>query len=166
MPFLTLSDADIWFAEKELVWRSYTAAEALPTTQRVELIDKREFAAAAFDNNEETFMVYVATLVKAQTMTIHPSQAVQIALAKIADAPVIPTKYSDHISVFSSEPTAELLNTTRAGTDHNRCTRAYRATESWLPFDWKVAQLPWLCQAVQTAEPGKYILPGDDLHRQ
>lgn len=39
LPFLTLSDANIRFAGKELVWRSYTAAKALPTIQRVELID-------------------------------------------------------------------------------------------------------------------------------
>ena len=49
MPFLTLNNANIRFAEKELTWRSYTAAEALPTTKRVELIDKKEFAKAALD---------------------------------------------------------------------------------------------------------------------
>ena len=51
MPFLTLSNADIQFAEKELIWRSYTAAEALPTTKRVEIINKKEFAKAALDEN-------------------------------------------------------------------------------------------------------------------
>ena len=33
MPFLTLSNADVQFVEKELTWRSYTTAEALPTTK-------------------------------------------------------------------------------------------------------------------------------------
>ena len=33
MPFLTLSSADIRFAERELVWRTYTAAEALADGQ-------------------------------------------------------------------------------------------------------------------------------------
>ena len=32
MPFLTLSNADVQFVEKELTWRSYTTIEALPTT--------------------------------------------------------------------------------------------------------------------------------------
>ena len=41
MLFLTLSKADIRFAERKLVWRIYTAAEALSTTRRVEIIDKR-----------------------------------------------------------------------------------------------------------------------------
>ena len=31
MSFLTLSNADIQFVEKELTWRSYTTAKALPT---------------------------------------------------------------------------------------------------------------------------------------
>ena len=47
--FLTLSNANIQFAEKKLTWRSYTAAEALSTIKRVELINKKEFAKAALD---------------------------------------------------------------------------------------------------------------------
>ena len=39
MPFLNLSKANIRFAERELVWRTYTTAEVLPTTRRVEIID-------------------------------------------------------------------------------------------------------------------------------
>ena len=35
MPFLTLSNADVVFKDRELTWRSYTPAEALPTTKRV-----------------------------------------------------------------------------------------------------------------------------------
>ena len=79
MPFLALSNANIQFAEKELTWRSYTAAEALSTTKRVELIDKKEFAKAALDEESKTFVVHVAAL-KAPLagMAIHPSQAAQI----------------------------------------------------------------------------------------
>ncbi|MCJ1347046.1 hypothetical protein MMC31_005267 [Peltigera leucophlebia] len=50
LPFLTLSDANIRFAGKELVWRSYTAAKALPTIQRVELIDI---------NTEGTYITFI-----------------------------------------------------------------------------------------------------------
>ena len=46
MPFFTLSNADIRFAKRKLVWRRYTAAEAMPTTRRAEINDK-EFAAKA-----------------------------------------------------------------------------------------------------------------------
>lgn len=46
MPFFTLSDAGIQFAEKELVLGIYTIADALSTTKRVSIIDRREVAAA------------------------------------------------------------------------------------------------------------------------
>lgn len=39
MPFLTLSNSDVQFADRELTWRSYTPAEALPTTKREQIID-------------------------------------------------------------------------------------------------------------------------------
>ena len=62
MPFLTLCKADIRFAERELVWRTYSAAEALLTTQKVEIIDKKEFAAAALNKEDKTFVVHMAAL--------------------------------------------------------------------------------------------------------
>ena len=61
MPFFTLSNANIQFAEKELTWRSYTTAEALPTTKRVELINKNKFAEAALDEESDTFVIHVAS---------------------------------------------------------------------------------------------------------
>ena len=108
MSFLTFSNVDIKFAEKELTWRSYTVAEALPTTRRVELINKKEFAKVALDENSETFVVHVATL-EVPKITIHPSQtaqilgsnAVQIAALKQNKASIeVPTKYSDFSDVF------------------------------------------------------------------
>ena len=39
MPFLTLSNVDVQFAEKELTWRTYTTDEALLTTRKVEIIN-------------------------------------------------------------------------------------------------------------------------------
>ena len=33
MPFLTFNNADVQFVKKKLTWRSYTTAEALPTTK-------------------------------------------------------------------------------------------------------------------------------------
>ena len=79
MPFLALSNADIQFAEKELMWRSYTAAESVPTTKRVKLIDKKEFAKAALDEESENFVVHVAALeAPLAEMVIRPSRAAQI----------------------------------------------------------------------------------------
>ena len=51
MPFLTLSNIDIQFAEKELIWRTYNTKEALLTTRQVKIINQKEFAKAAFDEN-------------------------------------------------------------------------------------------------------------------
>ena len=85
MSFLTLSNADIQFVEKELIWRSYTTAEALSTTKYVELIDKEEFAKVALDEESKTFVVHVAALEalsESARMTMHPSQAAQIAALK------------------------------------------------------------------------------------
>ena len=72
MPFLALSNADVEFTELwKLISRSFTAAEALPTTNGVELIDKREFAKVALDESSEIFVVHVATLEAEASM--HPS---------------------------------------------------------------------------------------------
>ncbi len=79
MLFLSLSNTDVKFAELEkLIWRSYIVAEALPITSRVELIDKKEFAKAALDENSETFVVHVAAIELPTAMLIHPSRVPQV----------------------------------------------------------------------------------------
>ena len=98
MPFLTFSNADVQFVEKELTWRSYTTAEALPTTKRVELINKKEFAKAAMDENSETFVVHIVSL----DLGIHPNKEAQIALLLTKEVK-IPNEYSDFADVFSKE---------------------------------------------------------------
>ena len=62
MYFLTLSNADVQFLEKKLIWRSYIIAKALPSTKRVELINKKEFAKVKLDENFKTFVIHVASL--------------------------------------------------------------------------------------------------------
>ena len=100
LSFLTLSNADVQFVKKELTWRSYTTAKALPTTKRVELIDKKEFAKAALDENSETFVVHVASL--NLVPGIHPDREAQIA-SLLTEEVKIPDEYSDFIDVFSKE---------------------------------------------------------------
>ena len=73
MLFLTLNKADIRFAERKLVWRIYMAAEALPMTRRIEIIDKKEFAAAALNADDKTFVVHIAALAEPTTIPIYPS---------------------------------------------------------------------------------------------
>ena len=100
MPFLTLSNADVQFVEKKLTWRSYTTAEALLTSKRVELINRKEFAKAALDEKSKTFVVYVVSLNLAPG--IHPDRAAQIAFL-LTEEVKIPDKYSDFTDVFSEE---------------------------------------------------------------
>ena len=108
MPFLTLSNADVQFVEKELTWGSYTTAEALPTTKRVEIIYKKEFAKAALDENSETFVVYVASL----DLKIHLDREAQIA-SLLTEEVKIPDEYSDFTDVFSEKKALVLSERTK-----------------------------------------------------
>ena len=113
MLFLTFSNADMSFSERELTWNSYTIDETLSTSKRVELIDKNKFAKAVLDTESETFVVYVAALEAPLTgMPIHPLQEaqvdggepIQIAALNQNEAPTkVPAEYSDFSDVFSAE---------------------------------------------------------------
>ena len=83
------------------------AVKALPMTRRVEIINKREFAAPALNADNETFVMHVAALAKLITMLIYPSRQAQVA-ALIREKTGIPAKYFDFSNVFSSHSAAEL----------------------------------------------------------
>ena len=100
MPFLTLSGADVDFLDRDLRLRTYTTEKALPTTKRVELVEKKEFAAAALDPEHETFVVYVASL--NLVPGIYPDREAQIAFLLIEEVK-IPDEYLDFTDVFSEE---------------------------------------------------------------
>ena len=69
--FFFFSNADVKFAELEkLIWKTYTAVEALSTTSWIKLISKRKFAKTALDKNFEIFIVHISAL---KAMTIYPS---------------------------------------------------------------------------------------------
>ena len=55
---------------------SYNAAEALLTTKRVEIIEKKEFANPALDENVEAFVVHVTSL-SLDLMPIHQTWKAQ-----------------------------------------------------------------------------------------
>lgn len=75
MPFLSLSNTDIEFAEGgKFTWRFYTTTEALFTTSRVELINKQEFAKVALDENSKIFVVHIAVLGISIAMPIYFSR--------------------------------------------------------------------------------------------
>ncbi len=92
MSFLTLSNANVVFKDRKLTWRSYTPAEALPTTKRVQMIGRKELAAAALDLDEDAFVFYVASLSLGAKMSVHPAREAKIA-SLVAEEVTIPAKY-------------------------------------------------------------------------
>ena len=111
MPFLTLSGADVDFSGRELRWKTYTAEEALPTTRRVELVGKKEFAAAALDPEHETYVVHVASLSSTPLafLDVHPSRRPQVSGLIAEEAPTkVPAEYSDFADVFSPDLASKL----------------------------------------------------------
>ena len=111
MLFLTFSNADIQFAEKELTWKTYTTEKALPTTCQVKIIYWKEFAKVTLDENVEDFVMHVSSL--RSRMTIHPAREAQLALL-LAKQVTVPTKYSDFADVFLEKSANVLLELTGA----------------------------------------------------
>ena len=60
--FFTLSNVDVDFLDWELRWETYTTEKALLTTRHIELVVKKEFAAAKLDPKHETYVVYVGSV--------------------------------------------------------------------------------------------------------
>ena len=112
MPFLKISNANIAFGEGTLTWKSYTTNKALPTTERVRLVDPKEFVIAALDADSETFVVHVA-IREREEMTVDPGRKAQIGALLFDEAPTeVPAEYSDYSDVFSAENAAELPENT------------------------------------------------------
>ena len=111
MPFLTLSGADVDFSGRELRWRTYTTEEALSTTRCVELVDKKEFVAAALDPEHETYVVHVASLnsTPLKSPNVHPSWRPQISGLIAEEAPTkVFDEYLDFADVFSADLASKL----------------------------------------------------------
>ena len=72
MPLLTFSRADVWFAERKFVWKTYTAVETIPMTRKVEIINKTEFVVAALNPDNRIFAVHIAALPELIIILIHP----------------------------------------------------------------------------------------------
>ena len=77
MPFLKISNADVSFDKKTLTWKSYTTNKVLLTTERVQLVDLKEFVIAVLDADSKTFIVHIA-IRKREKVTIDPERKAQI----------------------------------------------------------------------------------------
>ena len=98
--FLILKRADVWFTEREFVWRVYK-------TSRVEIINNKEFAVVVQNADNKTFVIYIVALAEQTTMLIYPSHQVQIDL-QISEEIGISVEYSDFSNMFSSNSMADL----------------------------------------------------------
>ena len=107
--------------DRKLRWKTYTTKKAFPTTRRVKLVGKKEFAAAALDPESETFVVHVASLSSDASpsfapleLNVHPSRKPQISglIAKKAFIKIL-TMYSDFADIFSPDLASELSEHTR-----------------------------------------------------
>ena len=108
MLFHTLSSANVDFLRRELCWRTYTTKKALPTTRRVELVGKKEFASAALDSEHDTYVVHVASL-SSTPLDVHLSRRPQISGLIAKKTPTkVPNKYTDFADVFSPDLASEL----------------------------------------------------------
>ena len=121
MLFLTLSGANVDFLGWELRWRTYTTVKAFPTTKCVELVGKKEFVAATLHPENETFIVYVASLSSDVSFSssplefdVYPFRRPQVSGLIAEKAPTkVPAEYLDFADVFSPDLAIELPKHTR-----------------------------------------------------
>ena len=59
MLFLKISNADMSFGKKTLMWKSYITIKALSTIKEVQIVDPKKFVIAASDMDNETFVVHI-----------------------------------------------------------------------------------------------------------
>ena len=120
MPFLKISNANVAFDEETLTWKSYTTNKALPTTERVQLVNPKEFVIAALNVNSKTFVVHLA-IREHEDMAMNPDRKAQIEARSRSqvgallfnEAPTeVPAEYSNYNNVFSAENAAELPENT------------------------------------------------------
>ena len=117
MLFLTLSNVDIDFSGRELRWRTYTTKEVFPTTKYIELVGKKEFAAATLDPKYKTYIIHVTSInstlliasLESIPLNVHLSQRIQISslIAKEAHIKIL-DKYAKFADVFFSDLASKL----------------------------------------------------------
>lgn len=62
MFFLAFSKVKINFADQKLNWKTDTLNNALLTTKQIEMIDQRDFIAAALALDKKAFVIHIAYL--------------------------------------------------------------------------------------------------------
>ena len=70
MFFLKISNANISFDKKTLMWKFYTAIKALSIIKQVQIVDPKKSVIAMLDVHSEMFVVHVA-IRKREKMPVH-----------------------------------------------------------------------------------------------
>ena len=81
MPWLTMANPNIDWSKRSFQWRTYTAAVALTTTCRVDVIDPKEFAKLALDKEAHCFVIHARQATTANEPPIHRDRQQHIAQA-------------------------------------------------------------------------------------
>ena len=112
MLFLKISNAEVSFGEGILTWKTYTTNETLPTTERVQIVNPKEFVIAALDIDSKTFVVHVA-IRKQEEMPVHSEKQAQVGALLFDKASTkVLAEYSNYSNVFSAENATELPENT------------------------------------------------------
>ena len=110
MLLLTMSNVNIDFQTRDFQWRSYITRNVFLITKHVQLMGKKEFAAAALNPEHKAFIVYVAARSVDLGDKMHHSKRAQIAHLKADEAPIkVPSEYTNFADIFSPKLAAELL---------------------------------------------------------
>ena len=109
MPFLTLSGANVDFLGWKLRWRTDTTKKALPTTRLVELVGKKDFAAAMLDLEHETYIVHIRSVSSNVSPSSSPLDRPRISCLNALKAPIkVLAEYLDFADIFSPDLASEL----------------------------------------------------------
>ena len=111
MLFLILSDADVDFSGWELWWRTYTTEEAFSTIRCVELVRKKEFAAAVLNPKHKTYVVHIPPLSSTPfiVFNVHLLRRPQISdLIATKALTKVSAKYLDFANISSSDLASKL----------------------------------------------------------
>ena len=113
MSFLKISNANVSFGKKTLMWKSYTTNKILSSTKQVQIVNPKKFVIAALDMGSKTFVIYMA-IWKQEEMPMHSQKQAQVGALIFNEAPTeVLAKYFNYNNVFSMENAVELLKYTR-----------------------------------------------------
>ena len=98
----------------EVTLLHYITKKALTIIRRVKIVNKKEFAAAAFDLEHETYIIYIGSVgsvisPSSSILDVYPFYRSQIAGLIAKKAPTkVPAKYLDFVTIFSPDLASEL----------------------------------------------------------